>query len=91
MNAHIHAIISGKVQGVYFRASTQQKAKQLNITGHAKNLSDGTVEVIAIGERNNIQKLLSWLHQGPSLAKVDHVNWTYCKNTDIKPRAFIIL
>jgi len=71
----IIAIISGKVQGVYFRASTKKKAVQLHLTGHAKNLSDGTVEVMAQGTHDGIEQLLKWLQRGPVLAKVNHVDW----------------
>jgi len=69
----IHCFVSGKVQGVWFRASTQDKAKELGLTGWARNLPDGRVEVIACGERNNINELQEWLKEGPELAKVTDV------------------
>ncbi|MGJ8693490.1 MAG: acylphosphatase [Thalassotalea sp.] len=65
--------ISGKVQGVYFRASTQQQAISLGITGYARNLLDGDVEVIACGEQETVDKLISWLHTGPSNASVQKI------------------
>ena len=69
----IHCYISGRVQGVWFRASTKTEAEKLNITGWAKNLPDGRVEVLACGEKENIMKLYAWLKQGPRLAKVADV------------------
>jgi len=66
-------IISGKVQGVWFRASTQQQAKQLNIKGYAKNLSNGDVEVVAYGEQSALKNLEQWLWQGSDLAHVTQI------------------
>lgn len=65
--------VSGKVQGVWFRASTQEKAKELGLTGWARNLPDGRVEVMACGEAEKINALHEWLHQGPELARVSEV------------------
>jgi acylphosphatase len=66
----IHCFVSGKVQGVWFRASTQDKAKELDLVGWARNLPDGRVEVLAFGERNKLQQLHEWLKKGPELANV---------------------
>lgn len=66
----IHCYVSGKVQGVWFRASAQDEAKRLNITGWAKNLADGRVEVVAYGEKTAISKFYAWLKKGPRLAQV---------------------
>ena len=66
----IHCVVSGKVQGVWFRASTKEQADRLAITGFAKNLPDGRVEVFACGERENIAELAAWLKHGPALAEV---------------------
>lgn len=71
------AYISGRVQGVWFRRNTQEKAEKLNLSGFAKNLADGRVEVRAFGEQQAIEELISWLHQGPSLAKVKSVTINY--------------
>lgn len=65
--------VSGKVQGVYFRVSSQQKAIDFGLSGYAKNLSDGDVEVFVSGEQENIDKMLTWLKQGPELAQVTKV------------------
>ena len=66
--------VSGKVQGVFFRASTREKAQSLQLTGHAKNLEDGSVEVIACGAAANVEALLEWLWEGPRMARVDAVD-----------------
>ena len=66
----IHVIVKGKVQGVFFRASTKQQAIDLGITGWVKNLSDGSVEVVSEGSSVKIEQLLSWLYHGPKLAEV---------------------
>ncbi|GAB4393394.1 MAG: acylphosphatase [Gammaproteobacteria bacterium] len=69
----IRCYVSGMVQGVFFRASTKEQADQLEITGYAKNLTDGRVEVLACGESKQLDKLYQWLHRGPSRARVTHV------------------
>lgn len=71
----IHCFVSGRVQGVWFRASTQDQAKELGLTGYACNLADGRVEVLAFGEREQLQKLYIWLQKGPELAHVGHVTY----------------
>jgi acylphosphatase len=65
-----HIIVHGKVQGVCFRASTQTKALEFNLTGWVRNLSDGTVEVHAEGSRGSIEKLIKWCQKGPPSAKI---------------------
>jgi len=70
----IAAYVYGRVQGVGFRFATQQQANGLGLTGYAKNLDDGSVEVIACGEQEQVDQLLAWLKQGgPKHAKVDKV------------------
>lgn len=76
-------IVSGKVQGVWFRASTREVALELGLHGWAKNLSDGRVEVLACGEARHIQALMSWLEHGPEHAEVkqvvsDKIAWQEC-------------
>lgn len=66
-------IVRGKVQGVWFRASTRAQAERLGLAGHARNLVDGSVEVLAIGDAEAIDALERWLHAGPPLARVDGV------------------
>jgi acylphosphatase len=66
-------LVSGRVQGVYFRASTRDRARSLGVTGHARNLPDGRVEVLACGPRARVEELCNWLWQGPPAARVDAV------------------
>lgn len=63
-------LVSGLVQGVFYRASTAQRAKALGITGHARNLADGRVEVLAYGDEAAVAELCDWLRQGPPAARV---------------------
>jgi acylphosphatase len=70
MKICIRFLVSGRVQGVWYRASTQQVARQLELTGHARNLLDGRVEVLACGPRERLNELESWLWQGPVHARV---------------------
>ena len=63
--------VSGRVQGVYFRGATQRKATELGLTGYARNLPDGRVEVLVCGEAAKIQALCEWLWEGPPLAEVE--------------------
>jgi acylphosphatase len=65
--------VSGKVQGVFFRASARNEALRLGLHGHARNLSDGSVEVIAEGSDEALQELEQWLRKGPPAARVDEV------------------
>jgi len=67
-------LVSGVVQGVFYRASTRFEAERLNITGYAKNLSDGRVEVLACGDRDNVEQLVEWLRKGPAGARVSGVS-----------------
>ncbi len=64
-------VVSGRVQGVFFRASTHAQAMRLGLTGHARNLVDGRVEVLASGDAARINELGRWLQHGPSHARVD--------------------
>ena len=68
-----HYWISGRVQGVFYRASAQGKAQSLGLKGWVKNLHDGRVEAVACGSEEILAKLEVWLHQGPPMAIVDHV------------------
>lgn len=71
----IHCYISGKVQNVWFRATTKEKADQLGLTGWVRNLSDGRVEVLACGTQEKIKALYDWLKQGPPLAEVKEASY----------------
>ena len=73
MKKRVIALVSGSVQGVFYRSETLQKAKELNLTGFVKNEPNGKVEIIAEGEKENLEKLIEWTRQGPTLAKVDKI------------------
>ncbi len=62
--------VKGRVQGVWFRDSTRREAERLKITGYAKNLANGDVEVLANGDAQALQALRQWLRKGPPMAKV---------------------
>lgn len=70
----VRFIVSGRVQGVFFRASAREQAIGLGITGHAKNRADGGVEVLASGSADALDALERWLRQGPPAARVDAVS-----------------
>ena len=70
MQTAIHFWVSGRVQGVYFRASTQATARQLGLGGWVRNLPDGRVEGVACGAGKALDKLVDWLHHGPEHAGV---------------------
>ena len=74
----ISIIISGKVQGVYFRQSTLEKANELNVTGTVKNLADGRVQIVATGTPDALQRLVEWCWVGPRRAKVTDVKQEIC-------------
>ncbi len=67
------ARVSGKVQGVWFRASTLEQAQRLGVTGYVRNLADGRVEILAQGGGHAVEALIDWAHSGPSQASVSDV------------------
>jgi acylphosphatase len=69
----LHARVYGRVQGVNFRYYTQREANVLELTGWVANRFDGSVEVVAEGEKSMMQRFLAFLHQGPPAARVDRV------------------
>lgn len=73
MQAAIHFWVSGRVQGVYFRASTQSIARQLGLTGWVRNLADGRVEGVASGPGKALDTFVTWLHHGPDHAQVTNL------------------
>lgn len=66
-------LVGGQVQGVWFRASTRDRAIALGLRGHARNLADGRVEVLAVGGASAIEDLAQWLHYGPERARVEEL------------------
>lgn len=69
----VHAWIRGRVQGVWFRASTRDAARRLGLTGWVRNLPDGRVEVVAEGEEARVSDFLDWCRRGPPMARVDEL------------------
>ena len=80
-HVRVHLKINGRVQGVYFRASTVAQAQRLGITGSVANAPDGSVEVVAEGTRARIEELVAWCRLGPSGAKVTNVEIGWEKAT----------
>jgi len=72
-----HVFISGLVQGVFFRAETQTRARRLGVTGWVRNLWDGRVEAVFEGEEEAVERMVSWCHRGPPGARVENVEVTY--------------
>lgn len=73
----LHGYVSGRVQGVFFRAYTQKKARSLGLNGWVRNLPDGRVEVLAEGDGAALRAFEAWLHQGSPLSHVTAVEATY--------------
>ena len=66
-------VISGKVQGVFYRQSVKEVADKQGITGYVKNTADGDVFIVATGTREQLDQLVAWCHEGPSRARVEQV------------------
>ena len=76
--ARVHLLIHGRVQGVFFRYETKKTAESLDLTGWVKNNPDNTVECVAEGEKDKLEKLVKWCNEGSDSAKVEKVDvkWT---------------
>lgn len=74
MNQRVHVIVRGRVQGVYFRASTRGRARQLGLSGWVRNCPDGSVEVLAEGQKTHLEQMITWCHGGPPGAVVTDLN-----------------
>ena len=82
----MRCIVTGRVQGVFFRASTEREAQQLGVTGYARNMPDGSVEVLACGEVSAVEQLKLWLWTGPPAS---HVRDVSCEALDVPvPESF---
>ena len=68
-----HAIISGRVQGVFFRVETQHAAERFGVLGWVRNKPDGTVEAVFEGEQQRVDAVLTWCKKGPNMARVENV------------------
>jgi acylphosphatase len=73
LKKRFHVLISGRVQGVFFRANTLMQGRLLGLNGWVRNLADGRVETIFEGEQNSAEKMLAWCRTGTPPARVDHV------------------
>ncbi len=90
MMKEAHIIVSGKVQGVFFRHSVLQKAREFDLLGWVKNLLNGTVEILAEGEEGNLKELINWCYNGHKSARVDRI-FVYWKKFENKFDKFEIL
>jgi acylphosphatase len=72
----LDVFVSGKVQGVFFRANTKKAACSLNVTGWVRNLPDGRVEAIFEGRQEDVENMLEWIRKGPPLSHVRHLEIT---------------
>lgn len=72
-----HAIITGKVQGVFFRLETKYAAEGFGVAGWVRNKKDGSVEAVMEGDETRVTSLLAWCRKGPSNARVSHVEVTW--------------
>jgi acylphosphatase len=77
MMIRAHILVSGVVQGVFFRHNTMKKANEFNVKGWVRNLQDGRVEIVCEGKKDEVQKLVDWSKKGPTGARVSniHVTW----------------
>lgn len=80
--ARVKLLITGEVQGVFFRASALEQAQSLRVTGWVENLPDGSVELVAEGPKYALDELIAWCRQGPPDAKVAEVFITWGKFAD---------
>ena len=72
--ARARVVIHGRVQGVFFRAETRDRARSLGLDGWVRNTGDGSVEAVFEGDRDRIESMLVWCRRGPALAQVDSVD-----------------
>ncbi len=82
-------LIEGRVQGVLFRESARRAAQPLGITGYAKNMADGSLQVLACGEPGALERMAEWLKQGPPMAQVDRLEWIVSSSKC--PDSFVLL
>jgi acylphosphatase len=85
----VHLIIKGRVQGVFYRASAKQIAKEIGATGWVKNTDEGDVEIVAAGTEEQLRKFIDWCKVGPTHATVaevviDHIEEESFKNFEIR-------
>ena len=92
--ARAHVLVSGRVQGVWFRGSTCDQATELGLAGWVRNLSDGRVEYVAQGSREHVEKLIDWSRRGPRWARVDELDVVWesaADQSDVESGEFRVL
>ena len=72
-----HVYVSGRVQGVYFRATTRETARQYDVDGWVRNLDDGRVEAVFEGPQPDVEAMVEFCHEGSEMARVDDVDVSY--------------
>ena len=77
MKKRLHVLVSGRVQGVFFRANTKHFAEKFGLTGWVKNLKDGRVEIVAEGEEEKLREFLALVKRGPITAKVENAEFEW--------------
>jgi acylphosphatase len=83
------SLVGGRVQGVFYRATTAHRARELGITGYARNLPDGRVEVLAVGDAKSVEAFVEWLWTGSTASKVTSVETIdVTLSADQHPKAF---
>ena len=87
--ARVNLVVTGVVQGVFYRASTLEQAQGLNLSGWVRNLPDGAVEVLAEGDRPSLEALVDWCRLGPSAARVGDVSVKWGEFKD-EYRTFVV-
>ncbi|CAN5811325.1 MAG: Acylphosphatase [Chromatiales bacterium USCg_Taylor] len=90
MNTCVKCLISGRVQGVSFRAHTRHQALQFGLRGWVRNVPSGQVEVLACGPTVEVEKLIAWLWQGPAEARVADVRCEAVSTPTPAPAGFVI-
>ncbi len=73
MNSRVYVLVSGKVQGVFFRSSAKKRADELRLTGWVRNIEDGRVEAVFEGEQEKVDKMVEWCRKGPNYADVKDI------------------
>lgn len=78
----VHILISGRVQGVFFRDNTRKQAQKMGVFGWVRNLEDNRVEAVFESEKEKVEKILEWAKKGPMFARVDNIDiqWQEYKN-----------
>ena len=80
--ARLRMVVSGRVQGVFFRGAAAEQARALGIVGYARNRDDGTVEIVAEGDRNALEIFAAWAARGPTSARVEDVRVEWSDSFD---------